>query len=140
MSGRTAVALTSGTPPLTLPSIHFRRDFDSLATLPDLEYGVPTSRNFSAVDAVIAVREQRYAVALQITVSAQHGYSAAGLVKVKTDLKLTDTELLHVILVCPPDVFDDVQLLESNGRVLKVVPDTLGSTGLRQYKLSVAFD
>jgi len=98
-------------------------------------YGIPRSRNYAAVDAVI-----RPDIALQISVSANHGFNIEGLEAVKAGLDLSATEPLHVVMVCPSDVVDAVHwqpLMRGKKRVQR--PQSLiDGKGLCQYRL--AFD
>jgi hypothetical protein len=85
---------------LKLPKLTSQQLFHSPAELKtESAYGIPKSRTFAAVDAVI-----RPQFALQMTVSEDHGFKLDGLKSVKAALALGSADPLHVVLVCPPDV------------------------------------
>lgn len=115
-------------PPLAPPSVVF----DRLNELPENKYGVPRSRNFAAVDAVI-----RRDIALQMTVSHEHGLDIAGLNAVKAGLGL-DKLPLKVVMVCPPDVVPNVQWqkLYRGKKVVKSPQGLKDGVGLMQYCLA----
>jgi hypothetical protein len=99
-------------------------------------HGVPHSRTFAAVDSVIGP-----ALALQVTVSAHHGFKAQGLKDLKAALRLTETQPLRVVLVSPPDVVGKVlwQPLTRGKTQIKKPRGLEDGKGLFQYRLSFAW-
>jgi len=71
-----------------------------------LQYGIPVASNYPAADAIIIIRPD---IVLQMSVSAHHGYSVPGLKKIRDGLKLTSSEPLRLVLVCPPTILPLVQ-------------------------------
>lgn len=111
--------------------------FDDLGTLKDGEYGIPRSRGYAAVDAILRPR-----FAFQATVSNEHDYNVDGLEAVKDGLGLESGDPLHLILVCPPDIKPHVRcqhLVRGKQRVKQPVKLKDG-TGLFQYVMAMTWN
>jgi len=117
---------------LTIPDLNTSNVFDDVKQVKTGEYGIPRSRTFAAVDAVIVPN-----VAPQMSVTERHGFKVDGLKAVKTGLQLGSAQALHVPIVCPPDVASQMkwqQLTRGKQRVKKPQGLVDGS-GLYQYCL-----
>ncbi len=116
---------------LSFPQMEASAHFDTPATLPANTYGIPRSRNYASVDAVI-----RPDMALQMSVSEDHGYKTEGLKAVANGLGIGQDKALRVILVCPSSVASHVSLQKyyAKGKVLKTKPR---SPAIEQYCLPV---
>jgi hypothetical protein len=101
-----------------------------LATRPPHSYCIPKQLNFASVDAIIPPN-----IALQMTVSADHGFKVDGLKAVKEALKLDAFEPLHVILVCPDDIKFGLQKLRRGTTVVQNPTGLKDGEGLIQYSL-----
>lgn len=119
---------------ITLPDSKQQKPFSEPKELGAGDYGIPISRSYTAVDAILPKN-----TALQMSVSAQHNYKIKGLKAVKAGLNLSASQVLRVVLVCPPDIFSKgvtwQHLLDGKKRVKK--PQGLvDGVGLEQYCLS----
>lgn len=106
--------------------------FDDVKELQENEYGIPRSRSYAAVDAVV-----RPNWAFQMSVSFDHDFNIDGLKAVKKGLNLADNQVLHVVMVCPPDVEQQVkwQHLTRGKQRVKRPKGLVEGIGLRQYRL-----
>ncbi len=120
-----------------IPHFSQQRVFVNLKDLAVAEYGVPQSRNYESVDAVVKPN-----IAFQMSVTANHGYKVDGLKAIKRGLDLHDSEPLHVILVCPPDIAPHVkwQTLTRGKQSVKEPHGLADGRGLFQYCLSLPWD
>ena len=117
----------------TFPELKKQRVFNEVKEVECSEYGVPRSRIYSAVDAVIKPN-----VALQMSVTPHHDYKVDGLKPVKGGLKLENGDPLHLIMVSPPDVapFVTWQYLTRGNQRVKKPHGLVADIGLCQYCFS----
>jgi len=101
---------------LPFPKLTASEVFDDLKGLSSGVYGIPRSRSFASVDAVIGGKHR---IALQMSVSAEHGYKVEGLKNIRNSLNLNDKDPLRVVLVTPADVTNvRFQTYVNHGRVV----------------------
>jgi len=121
---------------LKFPAVLVQRVFEDIRELKDLQYGVPRSRSYASVDAVIKPN-----FAFQMSVTQDHDLKIDGLKAVKAGLGLSADQPLHVVMVCPPDVAPNVKWQHlTRGRHRVKRPQALvDGIGLCQYCLSFAW-
>lgn len=127
---------------ITLPQLTQQRaitKLDDVKELKEGEYGLPTTGNFAAVDAVVV---GSIPTGLQMTVSADHGYKLQRLRELKNKLGLGPDQPLRLVLVCPPDVYEQVrwQKLVDGSRQVKRPRGLVDGVGLEQYVLRFDWD
>lgn len=117
---------------LTIPALKAQNVFDDIKEVKAGEYGIPRSRTFAAVDAVITPN-----IAPQMSVTEHHGFKVDGLKAVKTGLRLGADQTLHVPIVCPPDIAAQLkwQPLTRGKQRVKKPQGLVDGVGLVQYCL-----
>jgi len=123
--------------PFPCPDLPSKCRFDDPKEVKPGEYGIPRSRTFSAVDAIAKPN-----IAFQMTVNVDHGFKVDGLSALKTAVGLRDNQVLHVALVCPPDIAPNIkrQKLFRGKQIIKNPRALIDGVGLQQYSISLPWE